>query len=137
MTIEYMDAQKVGNMPLDVKLVDDFIKYFEALDLQKTHDIAGDESSDDPYDGVSNPYFNKYIIHDDIYMRFFQTKEDYEYFLKEVIHTSLFPPPGNKKEEHVIDLRNYFEYQRKHLEVFHDIRSRNFAEDPTLMSTLQ
>ncbi len=243
MTSEYMDAQKVGDMPLDVKLVDDFIKYVEGLDLPKTHDLPGDEGSDDPYDGVGNPYFNKYVIHDDIFIRFFNNREDYEYFLKEVIHTSLFPPPENKKEEFMIknivgtihsffteyykkffiirvsltltdpesfmhyhldlagenadrflcdithsenkmfgievenrlygplerlavykldttrqhraanyapkhkkmsfiiqcipDLHNYLEYKRKHMEVFYDVRNKNMAEDPGLMSALK
>ena len=102
MTTEYMDAAKVGDMPLDINLVEDFIKYFGRLDLPKTHDLPGDEGSDDPYDGVGNPYFNKYIIHDDIFKRFFNNEEDYEYFLKEVIHTSLFPAPKTKQEEYMI-----------------------------------
>ncbi len=238
-----MDASKVGDMPLDVNMVDEFIKYFEGLDLPKTHDLPGDEGSDDPYDGAGNPYFNKYIIYDDIFVRFFSNDDDYKYFLKEVIHTSKFPPPRNKREEFMIkhivgtihsfftahykkffilrvsltitepehfmryhfdiggenadrflcdishpdnnmfgievenrlygplerlavykldttrlhraanyspkhkkmsfiiqcipDLRNYFEYKRKHMEVFYDVRNKNMSEHPEMMSALK
>lgn len=243
MTEEYMDACKVGDMPLDVKLVDEFVKYVEGLDLPKTHDLPGDEGSDDPYDGVGNPYFNKYIIYDDIFVRFFSNDDDYDYFLEHVIHTAKFPPTKNKKDEFMIrhivgtihafftalykkffilrvsltitepehfmhyhldlagenadrylcdishpdnnmfgievedrlygplqrlgvykldttrqhraasyhpkykkisfiiqcipDLRNYFEYKRKHMEVFHEVRNRELAEDPEMMSSLK
>lgn len=243
MSEEYMDAQKVGDMPLDANVVDDFIKYFDSLDLKKTHDLPGDEGSDDPYDGVGNPYFNKYIIYDDIFKRFFVNEDDYDYFLEHVIHTSTLPTPKTKKEQFMVrsiigtihsfftgyykrffiirisltvtepehfmhyhldlagenadrflcdisppenkmfgievedrlygplqrmgiykldttrqhraasyspdhrkmsfiiqcipDLRNYFEYQRKHMDVFYEIRSRKVSEDPEALNALE
>ena len=102
MTEEYMDAAKVGEMPLDVNMVEDFIKYFGGLALPKTHDLPGDVGSDDPYDGVGNPYFNKYIIHDDIFNRFFQNADDYKFFIENVLHSCVLPAPQNKKDEHMI-----------------------------------
>jgi hypothetical protein len=243
MTSEYMDAQKVGDMPLDPNLVDEFVKYVEGLNLPKTHDLPGDEPSDSPYDGVGNPYFNKYVIYDDIFVRFFSNEEDYNFFLEQVIHTVKFPPAENKKDEFMIkhivgtihsfftayykrffilrvsitltepesfmhyhldlagenadrflcdishpdnkmfgievenrlygplerlgvykldttrqhraacyspkhkkisfiiqcipDLQNYFEYKRKHLEVFNEVRSKHFSENPEMMNTLE
>ena len=89
------DVKKVGDLPIDKNLINDFINYITGLELKKTHVYTGEDKE-------SNPYYNKYIMHDSIFVRFFQNKGDYEYFLEEVIHTFLLPPCENKKDEHVI-----------------------------------
>ncbi len=95
MTSEYRLVEKVGDIQFDENLVNDFLNYLHSLDLTKTHVLSEDDEE-------ANPYFNKYIIHDSIFQRFFQDREDYEFFIKGVIHTSLFPPCENRKEEHII-----------------------------------
>lgn len=95
MCLEYRLVEKVGDIRLDENLVNEFLNYLDALKLGRTH-VLSDE------DEEANPYFNKYIIHDDIFRRFFHDRADYEFFIKGVIHTSLFPPCENMKEEHVI-----------------------------------
>lgn len=94
MTLEYKIVEKVGDISLDENLVNDFIIYINGLDLPKTHVLSDD-------DDEQNPYFNKYIIHDEIYERFFQNQGDYELFVKGVIHTNFLPPCQNKKDEHL------------------------------------
>ncbi len=94
MTLEYKIVEKVGAIPLDENLVNDFIIYINGLDLPKTHVLSDD-------DDEQNPYFNKYIIHDEIFERFFQNKGDYELFVKAAIHTNFLPPCQNKKDEHL------------------------------------
>ena len=93
MTLDYKIVEKVGDIPLDENLVNDFINYVNGLDLPKTHVLSDD-------DDEQNPYFNKYIIHDEIFARFFQNPGDYELFVKAAIHTNLLPPCQNKKDEH-------------------------------------
>jgi len=95
MTLEYRLVEKVGDIQFDENLVNDFLNYLNSLDLTKTHVLSEDDEE-------ANPYFNKYIIHDSIFQRFFHDREDYEFFIKGVIHTSLFPPCENRKEEHII-----------------------------------
>lgn len=92
MTAEYRDVEKIGDIALDENLANDFINYIEGLDLAKTHVLSEDDEE-------QNPYFNKYIIHDAIFERFFQNTEDYDLFVKAVIHTNLLPPSKTKKDE--------------------------------------
>ncbi len=94
MTLEYRIVEKVGDIPLDDNLVNDFINYVNGLDLPKTHVLSED-------DDEQNPYFNKYIIHDEIFERFLQNAADYELFVKAAIHTNFLPPCQNKKDEHL------------------------------------
>jgi hypothetical protein len=94
MTLEYRLVEKVGDIQLDENLLNGFIHYFKGLDLPKTHVLAED-------DDEQNPYFNKYIIYDDIFQRFFQNPGDYELFVKAAIHTNFLPPCQNKKDEHL------------------------------------
>ncbi len=95
MAVEYRLVEKVGDIQFDDNLVNEFLNYLNSLNLRPTHVLAEDDEE-------ANPYFNKYILHDAIFERFFHNREDYEYFIKGVIHTSLFPPCENKKEEHII-----------------------------------
>ncbi|MEE1550750.1 MAG: hypothetical protein V1244_03890 [Nitrospinaceae bacterium] len=95
MNSEYRLVEKVGDFPLDENLVDDFIHYVNGLDLPKTHVLSDDD------DDEQNPYFNKYIIYDDIFKRFFQNPGDYELFVKTAIHTNVLPPCQDKKDEHL------------------------------------
>ncbi len=92
MTAEYRDVEKVGDIALDENLVNDFINYIEGLNLAKTHVLSEDDED-------QNPYFNKHIIHDSIFERFFQNSEDYELFVKAAIHTNFLPPSTTKKDE--------------------------------------
>ncbi len=112
MTLEYRMVEKVGDIPFDENLVNDFLNYLNSMDLPHTHVLSEDDME-------SNPYFNKYIIYDSIFEGFFHNRTDYEYFIKGVIHTSLFPPCENKKEEHIIkslvgSIHSFFtEYYKK------------------------
>jgi hypothetical protein len=94
MNSEYRVVEKVGDIPLDDNLVNEFVHYVSGLDLPKTHVLSED-------DGEQNPYFNKYIIYDEIFARFFQNPGEYELFVKAAIHTNLLPPCQNKKDEHL------------------------------------
>ena len=95
MTVEYRVVEKVGDIPLDENLVNDFLNYLNSVHLPKTHVLSGDDEE-------ANPYFNKYIIHDSIFEGFFYNRADYEFFIKGVIHTSLFPPRENIQQEHIL-----------------------------------
>ncbi len=94
MTLDYKIVEKVGDSSLDENLVNNFIVYINGLDLPKTHVLSDD-------DDEQNPYFNKYIIHDEIFVRFFQNPGEYELFVKGAIHTNFLPPCQNKKDEHL------------------------------------
>lgn len=112
MISEYRDVEKVGDLPLDENLVDDFINYIEGLELRKTHDLA-------EYDEEANPNYNKYVVHDSIFARFFQNRSDYEYFLEVVINTALLPPRESNKDEGMVkslvgSIHSFFtEYYKK------------------------
>lgn len=95
MDVEYFDVSVVGKAPFDEKLVDKFIDFIENTALPSTHYI-GDSSTDD------NPTYNKYIIHDAIFSRFFQSHQEYTYFLNEVLHTAMLPDPGTTDHQHMI-----------------------------------
>lgn len=95
MDAEYVDVSAVGTAPFDDKLVARFIDFLETTALPRTHYI-GDNTAED------NPTYNKYIIQDAIFSRFFQSQQEYSYFLNEVIHTALLPDPGTMDHQHMI-----------------------------------
>lgn len=92
---EYLDVRVVGEAPFDEELITRFVDFMEHATLPRTHYI-GDDSAED------NPAYNKYIIHDDIFSRFFNSEQEYRYFLDEVVHTAMLPDPGTKEHRHVI-----------------------------------
>lgn len=92
---EYLDVRVVGEAPFDEELITRFVDFIEHATLPKTHYI-GDGSAED------NPAYNKYIIHDGIFSRFFNSEQEYRYFLDEVVHTAMLPDPGTKEHRHMI-----------------------------------
>lgn len=95
MDSEYFDVCVVGEAPFDEKLVDKFVEFIENTKLPSTHYI-GDSSADD------NPTYNKYVVHDAIFSRFFQSHQEHTYFLNEVLHTAMLPDPGTPDHQHMI-----------------------------------
>ena len=99
---QYRDVENLGEIGLDEASVDRFLEYLEYADLPQTHNVAGDEPTDGPYDARGNPGYNKYIIHDDIFRRIFRNDSEYQYFLHEVIHTAPMPDEMAEEDEYLI-----------------------------------
>jgi hypothetical protein len=101
--VEYRDVERIGEISLDAASVEALITYLVTADLPETHNVVGDAPTDGPYDARGNPGYNKYILYDDIFARFFMNESEYQYFLHEVIHTVPLP----------LDLSAEGEYQIK------------------------
>ncbi|MAG31731.1 MAG: hypothetical protein CL908_12660 [Deltaproteobacteria bacterium] len=99
---DYRDVERIGSIALDEASVDTLIKYLETADLPQTHNVEGDVPSDGNYDARGNPGYNKYILYDDLFVRFFSNPSEYQYFLHEVMHTAPLPLDLGAEDEYLI-----------------------------------
>jgi len=102
MMVDYRDVEKIGAISLDEPSVDRLIGYLSSANLPETHNVEGDTPTDGPYDARGNSGYNKYILYDDIFARFFTNDSEYQYFLHEVIHTVPLPLDLSPEDEYLV-----------------------------------
>ncbi len=94
MVNEYRAVEKIGDIHLDEQQLEAFINYLNRTELEKTHLALDDDGME-----TGNADYNKYIIHDEIFIQFFTDAGDYDYFIKNCIHTQVLPSRDDPKDE--------------------------------------